>query len=168
MARQKLGKASGKRKRKAAPKRATRRRRVGASGKIEPVLMNGLAVGAGIVGMRELSILAGTMAPSLMASPMLTGILEIGVGGLLAWKGKSGFLTYVGLGGMGNGLMTVLNGAGIIGAGPQTIQYPVVNRRAMGDPRLKFVAGATTRIGSFPNNFNAVAGIGARKKRFTS
>jgi hypothetical protein len=174
MARQKLGKTSGKKRKKSAPRKARRGRRMGASGKLEPVLMNGAAVGAGIVAMRELSILAGTIAPTLMASPMLVGIAEIAAGGLAAWKGGGGFISYMGLGGMGNGIMTVLNGAGIIGAGPQTIQYPVVNRRVMGDPRLQFVAGPQTRIGagmgSYPNNFSAVAGpgIGARKKRYTS
>lgn len=170
MARQKLGKTSGKIK-KSSPKKSTyKRKRMGASGKLEPVLMNGLAVGGGIVAIRELSILAGTMFPTLQASPLMTGVAEIAIGGLAAWKGKGGFIMYAGLGAMGNGIMTVLNGAGVIGAGPQTMTYNFANRRAMGDPRLKFVAGPETRIGSFPNNFASVAGngVGARKRRYTS
>lgn len=168
MPRHKITSVSGKRRRK-SPKKAHRRRRVGASGsKLQPILMDGLAVGVGIVGMRELSILAGQMFPTLMGSPVITGAAEIVVGGLLAWKSKNGFIRYAGLGGVGNGIMTVLNGAGVIGAGPQTMTYSF-NRRGMGDPRLKFVAGPQTRIGSFPNNFSEVAGPGrVAKRRYTS
>ena len=169
MARHKMG--SGKKRKSGAKKSTHRRRRIGASGKLEPVLMNAAGVGAGVVAIREVSILAGSLFPSLQASPVLTGIAELGIGILTAWKAKGGFLTYMGLGAAGNGVMTILNGAGIIGAGPATMTYQFNNRRAMGDPRLQFVAGPTTRIGDFPNNFPMVAGaggIGARKKRYTS
>jgi hypothetical protein len=168
MARHKMGKTSGRKKSTTGAKRSHRRKRVGASGKLEPTLMNGLAVGGGIVAMRELSILAGGVFPSLMASPMITGIVQVAAGGLLAWKGKNGFLMYMGLGGMGNGIMTVLNGAGIIGAAPQQLTYQFANRRQMGDPRLQFVAGPQTRIGSYPNTFAAVAGPKRHKNRYSS
>jgi len=170
MARQKLS-GTKKHKKTGAKKTTHRRKRIGASGKLETVAMNGVAVGAGVIGIREISILAGSMAPSLMASPVITGLLEVAIGGLTAWKSKSGFLMYAGLGAIGNGLMTIANGAGIIGAPPQTMAYNFANRRTMGDPRLQFVAGPGTRVGSYPNNFSAVAGIGAaggRKRRFTS
>lgn len=169
MARHKLAKTSGKKRKKTGPKRVTPRRRVGASGKLQPVLMNGAAVGAGIVAIREISILAGGLFPSLMASPVMTGIAEIAIGGFAAWKGKNGFILYMGLGAIGNGIMTVLNGMGVIGGPPQTMAYQYANRRTMGDPRLQFVAGPTTRIGSYPNNFAMVAGAGiGRKRRYAS
>lgn len=172
MARHKMGKTTGKKRKSTGAKKSHRRRRVGASGKFESVLFDGLAVGGGIVAMRELSILAGGMFPTLMASPVYTGIAEVGVGLLAAWKGKAGWLRLAGLGGAGNGVMTILNGAGIIGAAPQQISYQYANRNRMGDPRLQFVAGPTTRIGAsgFPNNFGLVAGagVGGRKKRYSS
>jgi hypothetical protein len=167
MARHKMGKkksVSGKKK--AAPRR---RRRVGAaSGSIETLAMNGAAVGTGIVAAREVSILLGTFMPSLQASPILTGLGQVAIGGFAAWKFNNGFVRYAGLGMVGNGIMTVLNGAGVIGAAPQTMAYNFVNRREMGDPRLQFVAGPTTRIGSYPNQFGLVAGAGGRKKRYVS
>jgi len=170
MARHKMSKASGKKSSVGKKKhhKAPRRRRMGASGKLESVIMDGLAVGGGMLAMNEISILAGSMFPSLMASPVTTGIAEIAVGVLAAWKGKAGWLRLAGLGAIGNGVITIGKGTGMIGAGPQTMSYQFVNRRAMGDPRLKFVAGPTTRIGSFPNNFANVAGIGARRKRYSS
>lgn len=169
MARHKMGKASGT-KRKTGPKKAHRRKRVGSSGKLEPVIMNGLAVGGGIVAMNEISVIAGSLFPSLQASPVITGLVEIAIGAVAAWKGKSGWLMYAGLGGMGNGVYTLGKGFGVIGAAPRTMTYQYANRRAMGDPRLQFVAGPTTRIGSYPNNFSMVAGIGAkgRKARYSS
>jgi hypothetical protein len=178
MARRKIKKSSG-RKAVAGTKKhhkGTRRRRVGASGKLQPVLMDAVAVGAGIVGARELSILAGGMFPTLMASPTEVGIGETALGVLLAWKAKNGFLRLAGMGAAGNGIMTILNGMGVIGA-PKTMTYQFANRRVAGGnpPRLQFVAGAqTTRIGAYPNNFSAVAGIAGgavgatRKRRFTS
>ena len=168
MARHKMGKKSSKKK--VAAKPAKGRRRVGAAGRFEPTLMNGLLVGGGMIAMNELSILAGTMFPSLMANPLMTGIAEFGVGALAAWKGKSSWLMYMGLGAMGNGLYTIGKGTGMIGAAPQTMTYNFQNRRIMGDPRLQFVAGPTTRIGSFPNNFAPVAGINGpgRKRRYIS
>lgn len=177
MARHKISKRSTGRKRVAGPKkhhhRGGRRRRVGASGKLQPILMDAVAVGAGIVGAREISILAGGMFPTLMASPVEVGIGETALGVLLAWKAKNGFLRLAGMGAAGNGIMTVLNGMGVIGA-PKTMTYQFANRRVAGGPsRLQFVAGGaqTTRIGAYPNNFSAVAGaggIGARKRRYTS
>lgn len=168
MARHRItGKSVGrKRRRHTTHRRTHRRRRMGASGKLQPILMDGLAVGAGVVAIRELSILAGQQFTSLMASPIETGIGEIVIGGFAAWKAKSGFLRLMGLGAMGEGVMTVLNGAGVIGA-PRAVSYQYVNRRMMGDPRLKFVAGAaqTTRIGAYPNTFGVVAG---RKRRYSS
>lgn len=164
MARQKVGSTKKRRKTVGKKRRSTHRRRVGASGGIEPIVMNGLAVGVGIVAARELAILAGSLAPSLMASPIVTGAGEIAVGGVTAYMSKNGFVRLAGLGAIGNGIMTILNGAGIIG-GPQTMQYQFANRRQMGDPRLQFVAGPQTRIGSYPNNFGQVAG---RKKRYAS
>lgn len=170
MARQKLS-GTIKRKKTGAKKSTHRRRRIGASGSIQTVAMNGVAVGAGVVAIREIAILAGSMVPSLMATPVMNGIVQIAIGGFAALKGKSGFLMYAGLGAMGNGVMTVLNGAGIIAGPPQQMSYNFANRRTMGDPRLQFVAGPGTRVGSYPNNFSSVAGIGAaggRKRRFTS
>jgi hypothetical protein len=152
-------------------KKTRRRRRVGASGKFEPVLMNGIAVGTGIVAVRELSILGGQLFPSLMGTPVITGVIEGAIGGVVAYMAKNGFVRFAGLGAIGNGIMTILQGAGVIGAPPQTMAFNFQNRRQMGDPRLKFVAGQTTRIGSgmgsTSNNFGFVAGP-ARKRRFSS
>jgi hypothetical protein len=171
MARHKMSKTGGKkRKSTTGAKKSTRRRRVGASGKLEPILMNGAAVGAGVVAAREASILAGSLFPSLMASPMITGLFQVGLGGVTAYMSKNGFVRFMGLGAMGEGVMTALTATGVIGA-PQTMSYSFQNRRQMGDPRLQFVAGPTTRIGSYPNNFGLVAGIGAhrgRKPRYAS
>lgn len=153
-------------KKVSGPKRSTRRRRLGASGKVESIAVDVLAVGGGIIGMRELSIMAGSMFPSLMATPTTTGIAEVVIGGLIAWKAKPGWLRLAGMGGAGNGLMTILNGLGVIG-GPKTMSYQYANRR-IGDPRLQFIAGPTTRIGSFPNNFSMVAGRNTRKPRYSS
>lgn len=176
MARQKVGTVAGKKRKKSVGKKATparRRRRVGASGSIEPLLMNGLAVGGGVIAAREVSILAGGMFPSLMASPVMTGAFQLVAGGLTAYMSKSGWLRFLGLGAMGEGLMTVANGFGVIGSAPRQMSYSFQNRRIMGDPRLQFVAGPETRIGAYPNMFSTVAGngIGAghvRKRRYTS
>lgn len=168
MARHKLAKTGAKRKHHA--KRSHRRRRVGAAGSVSTLLMNGLSVGGGAVAVNELSILAGNMFPSLMASPVLTGIVEIGLGFFTAMQAKTGWLMYAGLGAMGNGVITVGKGTNMIGGPPQTMSYQFANRRALGDPRLQFIAGMggpTTRIGDYPNNFPVVAGR-ETKRRYTS
>jgi hypothetical protein len=172
MARHKMG---TKRKKKKTATRSTRRRRVGAgSGKIETVVMNGVAVAAGQLAANELAILMGSFFPSLQASPMIDGAIQAAGGLLLSYKGKSGFLSYMGYGIAANGVYTILKGAGVIN-GPSQSSY-MVNRRQMGDPRLQFVAGPQTRIGSYPNNFKAVAGAATgqpmgsahRKPRYSS
>lgn len=161
--------AMGKKKSKSKAKKPTKRRRVGAGGgKLKTLAMNIIAVGGGLVAMNEVAILGGSAFPSLMASPITTGLIEVAAGALLAYEGKSGWMMFAGLGAAANGLYTILKGTGAIGAGPQTMSYQFANRRAMGDPRLQFVAGPTTRIGSFPNNFASVAGRSSARKQFTS
>ena len=129
--------------------------------------MNGLAAGGGAVAINEVSILAGSLFPSLQATPIMTGVVQIGVGAFAAMEGKNGWLMYAGIGAFAVGVANLLKSAGVIGAAPQTMAYDFQNRKMMGDPRLQFVAGPTSRIGSFPNNFPMVAGPG-RKKRYTS
>lgn len=167
MARQKLGKTGGKRK-KTGPKKTGRKRRMSGSGKVESVLMDGLAVSGGLLAANEAAILMGSLFPTLMANPFEVGIAEAAVGFLAAWKGKAGWLRLAGLGFIANGAYTVFKGTGAIGAAPQTMSYNFVNRRAIGDSRIKFVAGPTTRIGSYPNNFSMVAGAKTRKPRYAS
>jgi hypothetical protein len=129
--------------------------------------MNGLGVGAGVIAAREGSILLGSFIPSLMASPMITGAVETAAGLATAIMSKNGFLMYMGLGIMGNGIMTMVQGTGVI-SGPPALESYAYNRRQMGDSRLQFVAGPMTRIGSPPSPIAVVAGAGigaGRKKR---
>lgn len=168
MARHKL--STGKKKKHTGAKKVThRRKRVGASGKVQSVVMDGAAVGGGMILMREGAIVAGHFFPQLQAKPVWVGVGQAAIGLFAAMKGTQGWMRYAGMGAFGMGLLTVGNGLGIIGGPPATMSYDYVNRRMGGDPRLQFIAGPETRIGGFPNNFNLVAGVGAaRKRRYTS
>jgi hypothetical protein len=164
MARLKLLGTKKKRTVTGKPRKSRRRRKMGAAGSLEPILMNGAAVGVGVVAARELSILLGVMMPSLAGTPIMTGAIQIGAGLAAAMMAPNGFVSYMGLGAMGEGIMTAIVGTGIISGPPQTMTY-AYNRRQMGDPRLQFVAGPYTRIGSPPNPIPVVAGYTQRSKK---
>lgn len=164
MAKFKIGKAKARPRAKVNGMRKTRKRRrsIGGVDGIMGMAKDALAVTAGAVGGREIAILAGQMIPSLQANPMWVGLGQVGIGLFLVKEGKGGFLSKVGWGLVGNGGTTAIVATHIIAGPPATYMF---NRKTMGDPRLQYVAGPQTRIGSVYTGFPQVAGPANRKRR---
>jgi hypothetical protein len=125
----------------------------------------GLVVGA--VAARELNTLAVKFFPTL--TPMISGILQMGVGFMLPKFVKGAFFANMADGMIANGGMVTIVSTGIISGTSDTMTYRINGTSNLkvigrGTDNLRVVNGPTTRISNNPTNAipNAVRNFSVR------
>lgn len=142
-----------------------RKRRMSGMGNMNKKLEAAGAVILGAVAAREINTVLGKIMPSIAASPLMSGLLQAGIGFALPMIAKGDFMDNVGLGMVANGGMVAIVSTGIIsgpgGGGRGTYQLRPVNG-------FQAVAGPSSRLGSATaaqSGYDMVAGT--RRRRAT-
>lgn len=137
----------------AKKRKTTHRRGIRGVGDIGGMVQKagGLVVGA--VAARELNTLAVKFFPTL--TPMISGILQIGVGYMLPKFVKGAFFANMGDGMIANGGMVLVVSTGVITGAGDTMTYRVngtsqLNVVGGGTSRLNVVSGPTNRVNNNP------------------
>ena len=130
----------GRKKTHTAKRKTTHRRRrhIGAAGNIGSMATEAVSIVAGAVAAREFNTLAVKFFPSL--SPMVSGILQVGLGFALPKFVKGSFVAGMGKGMIANGGMVAIVSTGLIN-GSDTMTY-----RINGTNQLSVVGRGTDRI----------------------
>jgi hypothetical protein len=139
----------------AAPARRRRRKKIGAAGDMEGMLMTAVGLVAGSVAARELNTLIVTNFTSL--PPIASGIGQMALGFILPMVAKNNkFITDMGYGMIANGGMVTIVSAGLIsGETPRQMTYRI---NGQGNPL------ALNAVNGQSSNLPVVSGVRTRAR----